>query len=105
MDANALADRLSRNATATLELYAVYLGERLGLYRALAGEEAVTSSELAARTGVAERYVREWLEHQAVTELVEVDDPRAETLARRTGCRPSTLRYSPTRTTCATPPR
>jgi 2-polyprenyl-3-methyl-5-hydroxy-6-metoxy-1,4-benzoquinol methylase len=83
MDADALADRLFRNATGTLELYAVYLGERLGLYRALAGGEAVTSSELAARTGVAERYVREWLEHQAVAELVEVDDPRADAPARR----------------------
>ena len=83
MDANALADRLYRNATGTLELYAIYLGERLGLYRALADGEAVTSGELAERTGVAERYVREWLEHQAVTELVEVDDPRADALARR----------------------
>jgi 2-polyprenyl-3-methyl-5-hydroxy-6-metoxy-1,4-benzoquinol methylase len=83
MDANTLADRLFRNATGTLELYAIYLGERLGLYRALAGGEAVTSGELAARTGVAERYVREWLEHQAVNELVEVDDPRADALARR----------------------
>jgi len=83
MDANALADRLFQNATGTLELYAVYLGERLGLYRALADGEAVTSGELAARTGVAERYVREWLEHQSVAELVEVDDPRADALARR----------------------
>lgn len=40
MEANALAGRLFRNATGTLELYAVYLGERLGLYRALAGGEA-----------------------------------------------------------------
>jgi SAM-dependent methyltransferase len=83
MDANALADRLFRNATGTLELYAVYLGERLGLYRVLADGEAVTSGELAARAGVAERYVREWLEHQAVSELVEVDDPRADARARR----------------------
>jgi 2-polyprenyl-3-methyl-5-hydroxy-6-metoxy-1,4-benzoquinol methylase len=83
MDANVLADRLFRNATGTLELYAVYLGERLGLYRALADGEAVTSGELAARAGVAERYVREWLEHQAVNELVEVDDPKADALARR----------------------
>lgn len=83
MDANALADRLFRNATGTLELYAIYLGERLGLYRALAGGEAMTSGELAARTGAAERYVREWLEHQAVNELVEVDDPRADAQARR----------------------
>lgn len=83
MDANALADRLFQNATGTLELYAIYLGERLGLYRALAGGESVTSGELAARTGVHERYVREWLEHQSVAELVEVDDPRADALARR----------------------
>jgi 2-polyprenyl-3-methyl-5-hydroxy-6-metoxy-1,4-benzoquinol methylase len=83
MDANALADRLFQNTTGTLELYAIYLGERLGLYRALAGGEAVTSGELAARTGVDERYAREWLEHQCVAELVEVDDPRADALARR----------------------
>jgi 2-polyprenyl-3-methyl-5-hydroxy-6-metoxy-1,4-benzoquinol methylase len=83
MDTDALADRLFRNATGTLELYAVYLGERLGLYRALAGGEAVTSGELAARAGVAERYVREWLEHQAATEMVEVEDPRADALTRR----------------------
>lgn len=83
MDANALADRLFRNASGTLELYAIYLGERLGLYRALAGGDAMTSAELAARTGVAERYAREWLEHQAVNELVEVDDPSADALARR----------------------
>jgi 2-polyprenyl-3-methyl-5-hydroxy-6-metoxy-1,4-benzoquinol methylase len=83
MDTDALADRLFRNVTGTLELYAIYLGERLGLYRALATGEAMSSVELAARTGVAERYVREWLEHQAVNELVEVDDPRADALVRR----------------------
>ena len=36
----------------------------------------MTSSELAARTGVHERYAREWLEQQAVTGLVDVDDAR-----------------------------
>ena len=83
MDANALADRLFRNASGTLELYAIYLGERLGLYRALADGAAVTSGELAARTGIAERYAREWLEQQAVNELIEVDDPAADARARR----------------------
>jgi SAM-dependent methyltransferase len=83
MDTDALAERLFRNATGTLELYATYLGERLGLYRALADGEAMTSGELAMRTGVAERYVREWLEQQAVAELVEVDDARADAPARR----------------------
>ena len=83
MDAQALGDRLFRNVTGTLELYAVYLGEQLGLYRALADGEAVTSAELADRTGVAERYVREWLEHQAVAEMLEVDDLKADGLTRR----------------------
>src|SRR5207245_1418767 len=39
----------------------IHLGDRLGLYRALADGEALTSAELAARTGCAERWVREWL--------------------------------------------
>jgi 2-polyprenyl-3-methyl-5-hydroxy-6-metoxy-1,4-benzoquinol methylase len=79
----ALADRLFQDAVGALELYTVYLGERLGLYRALADHGPATSSELAGRTGTAERYVREWLEHHAASGLLEVDDPRADPLARR----------------------
>jgi 2-polyprenyl-3-methyl-5-hydroxy-6-metoxy-1,4-benzoquinol methylase len=79
----ALADRLFQDAVGALELYTVYLGERLGLYRALADHGPATSSELAGRTGTAERYVREWLEHHAASGLLEVDDPRTDPLARR----------------------
>lgn len=79
----ALRERLFANAVGALELYTIYLGERLGLYRALAESGAATSSQLAVRTGTTERYVREWLEHQAASELLVVDDPRAEPLARR----------------------
>ena len=78
-----LRERLFGNAAGALELYTVYLGERLGLYRALAESGAATSSQLAARTGTTERYVREWLEHHAASDLLVVDDPRAEPLARR----------------------
>src|SRR5947209_5404157 len=39
----------------------ICLGDELGLYRALADGQALTSGELAARTGCAERWVREWL--------------------------------------------
>jgi 2-polyprenyl-3-methyl-5-hydroxy-6-metoxy-1,4-benzoquinol methylase len=50
---------------------AIYLGDRLGLYRGLdeAGE-AISSAELAKRTGLHERWVREWLEGQATAGLV-----------------------------------
>jgi SAM-dependent methyltransferase len=80
---NALVERLFQDAVGALELYTIYLGERLGLYRALAEGGPATSSELAERTGTAERYVREWLEHHASSGLLEVDDSRAEPLARR----------------------
>jgi SAM-dependent methyltransferase len=50
---------------ATLNAALVVMGDRLGLYRALAGAGPLTAAELAARAGVAERYVREWLNAQA----------------------------------------
>jgi SAM-dependent methyltransferase len=43
----------------------VSLGDRLGLYKAMAGAGPLSSAELAARAGCAERYVREWLNAQA----------------------------------------
>ena len=78
-----LAERFRQAEIAALDLYVVYLGERLGLYRALAEEGAATSAELAERTGTAERYIREWLEHQAVAGFLEVDDDAASAAARR----------------------
>ena len=80
---SALVERLFRDAGAALELYTIYLGERLGLYRSLADHGSATSSELAERTGTAERYIREWLEHHAVSGLLEVDDTKAEPVERR----------------------
>ena len=50
---------------ATLNAALVVMGDRLGLYRALAGAGALTPAELAARTGTGERYLREWLNAQA----------------------------------------
>src|SRR5438309_3122204 len=43
----------------------VVIGDKLGLYRSMAGAGPLTPAELAARTGTAERYVREWLSAQA----------------------------------------
>ena len=50
----------------------VVLGDRLGLFRALA-ESPMTSAELAKRTGTHERYVREWLSSQAASGFVSFD--------------------------------
>ena len=44
----------------------VVLGDRLGLWAAMAGAGPVTPNELASRTGTVERYVREWLRGVAV---------------------------------------
>src|SRR3954469_7347629 len=58
---------------ATLNAALVVMGDRLGLYRALAGAGPLTPVELARRAGVAERYVREWLNAQAAGGYVEYD--------------------------------
>src|SRR5262249_20276070 len=52
----------------------VLLGDRLGLYKAMANGDKVSSGELARRTGTHERYVREWLAAQAAAGYVEYDD-------------------------------
>jgi 2-polyprenyl-3-methyl-5-hydroxy-6-metoxy-1,4-benzoquinol methylase len=80
---DALTERLRHDMVGALELFTVYLGERLGLYRALASDGPATSAELAGRTGTAERYVREWLEHHAASGLLEVEAPTTDPLARR----------------------
>lgn len=48
----------------------VLIGDRLGLYRALADHGPLTSAELATRTSTHERYVREWLNAQAASGYV-----------------------------------
>ena len=58
---------------ATLNAALVVMGDRLGLYRALAGSSGLTPLELAERTGTAERYVREWLAAQAAGGYVDYD--------------------------------
>ncbi|MGH0034947.1 MAG: class I SAM-dependent methyltransferase [Myxococcota bacterium] len=49
----------------------IHLGDRLGLYRALAGGQSVGSRDLAARTGLDERWVREWLYQQGAAGVLE----------------------------------
>jgi hypothetical protein len=68
----ALVGRLFESVLGAMDLFAISLGDRLGLYAALHDGGPATSADLAARTGVAERYAREWLEQQAVTGILVV---------------------------------
>jgi len=65
-----LAERLFGYLGGALVSATVYLGERMGLYQALAGAGPVTSEELARKTGLHERWIREWLMGQAAANLV-----------------------------------
>ena len=58
---------------ATLNTALVVMGDKLGLYRAMAGAGPLTPTELAERTSTAERYVREWLNAQAAGGFVDYD--------------------------------
>jgi SAM-dependent methyltransferase len=51
----------------------VIVGDKLGLYKAMAGAGPMTAGELAAKTGTIERYVREWLSAQAAGGFVTYD--------------------------------
>jgi 2-polyprenyl-3-methyl-5-hydroxy-6-metoxy-1,4-benzoquinol methylase len=72
--AEALAERLFTSAIASFDLAGVYLGDRLGYYHSLATDGPATADELAVRTKTDARYALEWLEQQAVSAILEVDD-------------------------------
>ncbi len=78
---DAFVGRLFANTLGAIDSLAVYLGDRLGMYASLHEGGPATSTELARRAGIDERYAREWLEHQAAGGYLELvaasDDPRA----------------------------
>jgi 2-polyprenyl-3-methyl-5-hydroxy-6-metoxy-1,4-benzoquinol methylase len=78
-----LVARLFGSALGATDLLCVYLGDRLGLYRALAEAGPATSAELASTAAVNERYVREWLEQQAMAGILQAEDPGASDAERR----------------------
>jgi SAM-dependent methyltransferase len=82
---DALVERLFASAIGALELASIHVGDRLGFYHSLDAEGPATPAELAAATGTTERYVREWLEQQAVAGILSVADPDAAPGARRYG--------------------
>lgn len=79
----AFAGHLRGQMLSALELSTIALGLRLGLYGTLGDGRGRTAPGLADETALAERYVREWLEQQAVAGLLEVDRPEAPPSERR----------------------
>ncbi len=74
MDAEKLKEYLNRVFGAlggAMTSAMIYLGDHLGLYRALDGAGALTSRELADKTQLDERWVREWLHQQGAARLLE----------------------------------
>ncbi|HLK40567.1 MAG TPA: hypothetical protein VKU41_27635, partial [Polyangiaceae bacterium] len=70
---NAFVNKAVGDVGATLSSILVVIGDRLGLWKAMAKDGAVTAAELAKRTETAERYVREWLDAQASAGYVTYD--------------------------------
>jgi 2-polyprenyl-3-methyl-5-hydroxy-6-metoxy-1,4-benzoquinol methylase len=81
--ADELVGRLFEATVGMFDMMSVYLGDRLGLYRALHEGGSANAGELASRAGIDPRYALEWLEQQAVTGFLEVDDVAAPAQVRR----------------------
>jgi 2-polyprenyl-3-methyl-5-hydroxy-6-metoxy-1,4-benzoquinol methylase len=79
----ALDTQVLQATIGALELFGLYLGDRLGLYAVLHQGQALTEAELAARASIHPRYAREWLEQQTVAGVLAVDDAAAPAEARR----------------------
>jgi 2-polyprenyl-3-methyl-5-hydroxy-6-metoxy-1,4-benzoquinol methylase len=81
--AGEFVERLFDASLGAIDVFTVYVGDRLGLYRALSELGPLTAPALADATGIHPRYAREWLEQQAVTGFVQVEDAAAAPDERR----------------------
>jgi SAM-dependent methyltransferase len=70
---NAFMGKAVVDMGAAMHAALVVIGDKLGLYRAMAGSGGMSPAELAAKTGTTERYVREWLNANAASGYVEYD--------------------------------
>ncbi len=70
---NEFMGKFVQDLGAALSVATVVIGDKLGLYKAMADSQPVSAAELAARTGTDERYVREWLSAQAAGGYVAYD--------------------------------
>jgi 2-polyprenyl-3-methyl-5-hydroxy-6-metoxy-1,4-benzoquinol methylase len=76
-------EKILQSTRGAFEIFGMYLGVKVGYYRALSESGAANSQELAERTGTYERYAREWLEQQAICGVIKVDDDNIDAKSRR----------------------
>jgi SAM-dependent methyltransferase len=70
---NALVGQVMNDLGGAYSITLVRMGKSLGLYRTMQAEGPLTSAALAAKTGLHERYLREWLSHHAASNYVTYD--------------------------------
>jgi SAM-dependent methyltransferase len=76
------AGRVFESVLGALDTWAMYVGDKFGLYGLLADGDS-TLPQLSSRSGMHERYLAEWLEHQATAGILVVDDPSNDPASRK----------------------
>jgi len=80
---DAFMERYLQSISGAFNIFTIYIGDRLGLYRALTEAGSATADELASITATHPRYIREWLEQQTVAGILEAEDESLDAKARR----------------------
>ena len=75
----ALSERVLADTGGAFAVALAYIGDKLGLFRALAGAGPISSGDLAKRTNLNERYVREWLNGLVAAEYLELEPESGRT--------------------------
>jgi SAM-dependent methyltransferase len=80
---DALMSRLFQATLGFLDIFAIYIGNTLGLYRLLLQFGPMTAKDLATRAAADPRYAREWLEQQAASGILDVAEASSSDEERR----------------------
>ena len=72
--ADEFAERVLGSVLGWIDTMSIHIGDRLGWYDALAASGPLSPAALAAVTGTAERYAREWLEQQAASGILTIEE-------------------------------
>jgi 2-polyprenyl-3-methyl-5-hydroxy-6-metoxy-1,4-benzoquinol methylase len=82
-DRDQFVERLLKSTAGVFDIYTIYIGGQLGYYHELSKNGPVTASQLAARTNTNDRYVREWLEQQTISGVLEVSSENGNPSGRK----------------------